>query len=298
MGRVSRTVTEARRQKLRDLLADRTYLPLGEVCAELGVSEATARRDLASLEVRKLIRRTHGGALSPYAGALGDFEAYFPTFDQRRQRHEAVKARLAAAACTLLAPGKTVFIDSGTTCFAIAEHLERVGLPGGTGKGSSGSGARGRGVGGGGGGKNSGVAGSAAWVTVITHNLAVAVKLARVEGVEVHVVGGTLLPRQAGLFGDEACRAVSGRQIDVALMGCEGCDPRGVSNSQKDVVRLQRAAMAASERRVFLLDASKLGVRAPVPLSPWSSVDTLITDATPEQLKTYDLPPARVMHVP
>lgn len=278
MGRVSRQVTEARRRKLRELLASKNYVQLAEVCAELGVSEATARRDLASLEDRKLLRRTHGGAISPYAGALGDFEAFFPTFDQRRLHAETAKLALARAVVSMLASrvasgggaggggGVTVFIDSGTTCYAVAERLERSGLKG---------------------------------ITVVTHNLAVAVKLSPVEGLEVHVVGGRLLPRQAGLFGDETCRMVAGRHIDLAIMGCEGLDARGTWNSQKDVVRVQRAALAAAETRCFVLDASKLGKRAPVQLCPWDEVDLLVTDATPAQLRTagIDLAPARVQQV-
>lgn len=279
MGRVSRQVTEARRRKLRELLASKNYVQLAEVCAELGVSEATARRDLASLEDRKLLRRTHGGAISPYAGALGDFEAFFPTFDQRRLHAEPAKFALARALVGEptaagggsggvggLKAGMTVFIDSGTTCYAVAERLERSGLKG---------------------------------LTVVTHNLAVAVKLSPVEGIEVHVVGGRLLPRQAGLFGDETCRAVAGRHIDLAIMGCEGLDARGTWNSQKDVVRVQRAVLAVADKRCFALDASKLGKRAPVQLCPWEEVDLLVTDATASQLRSagIDLTADRVRHV-
>lgn len=251
MGRVPKHVTEARREKLRALLESNRYLPLGEVCERLGISEATARRDLGWLERQNLIRRTHGGALGSYSGELRDFEAFFPTFDQRRRDHPKSKDQLASAACDLLKTGQTVFIDSGSTCFAVAEEIERRKIRP---------------------------------LNIVTHNIAVAVKLAEVEGLKVHVVGGTLLPRQAAAFGDEACRAVSGWHIDWAIMSCEAMESRGLWNSQNDVVRLQRAALAAAERHAFLVDASKIGHQAPFFLATLSSVDLLITDSTPENL--------------
>src|SRR6185312_9667808 len=53
-----------RMRRLLTLLADRTQqapLTLDELVAELGVSKATLRRDLAVLEDERLVVRTHGG---------------------------------------------------------------------------------------------------------------------------------------------------------------------------------------------------------------------------------------------
>jgi len=50
--RVPLHVVEARREKLAALIDRHRYLPVHELCRRLGVSEATARRDLASLASR------------------------------------------------------------------------------------------------------------------------------------------------------------------------------------------------------------------------------------------------------
>lgn len=292
MGRLSKQETEARRGRLGEVLARRGYLPLARVCELMGVSEATARRDLASLEGRKLVKRTHGGALGPYSGALGDFERFFPTFDQRRGEAEGAKRAIAEVVVGMIREmgsgkvrsggkasgeggglgGGTVFIDAGTTCFAVAEAMERMG------GGEDGVGAAA--VGGGGGAVGMGGGGGEAGVRVVTHSLAVAVKLGQVGWVrEVEVLGGRLLPRQAALFGDEGCRGVSGRRIDLAIICGEGMDGEGVWNSQEDVVRLQRAAMAAAGRVVVVMDRTKLGKGGPVLMTGWGGVDVLVTDA-------------------
>ena len=43
-------IVKARRARLAQMLKEHQYLPVGEVCARLGISEATARRDLEELE--------------------------------------------------------------------------------------------------------------------------------------------------------------------------------------------------------------------------------------------------------
>ena len=69
--------SRARRKSLAELLENHRYLPLAEVCARLGISQATARRDLRVLVREKKITRTYGGA-------LGTFDATFASFADRR----------------------------------------------------------------------------------------------------------------------------------------------------------------------------------------------------------------------
>lgn len=92
------------------------YLPLRDLCERLGVSEATARRDLAELAKRNRVKRTHGGALS-------EFNERFPSFNERRALAGPGKQRVAKAAARFVETGGTYFLDSGTTIFAMAEFL-------------------------------------------------------------------------------------------------------------------------------------------------------------------------------
>ena len=62
---VSRELAEARWRKLRGFLRERGILRVEELAAELGVSAATVRRDLAALEASGELRRIHGGAAAP-----------------------------------------------------------------------------------------------------------------------------------------------------------------------------------------------------------------------------------------
>lgn len=239
-------VVTARRAELARLLQQQRYLPLAELCARLGISEATARRDLAVLARDKIITRTRGGALV-------DFNQRFPSFRERQFRASLAKRQMAVAAVPLIKPGMTVFFDAGTTTYAIAEAL---------------------------------TVQPVARVTALTNNLPVAEMLAEVPDMDVELVGGQYLARQSVLFGDQARRSLRLWKMHLAFLGAEGMSPAGLWNSQRDVVAFQRTVADRSPRTICCLDATKLGQEAPEFLLPWSKVDGLLTDATAEQLKT------------
>jgi DeoR family transcriptional regulator, fructose operon transcriptional repressor len=116
--KVASSIVLARRQSLAELLKDYRYLPLAELCARLGISPATARRDLRFLVRENKITRTYGGALSM-------FDATFTSFADRRAVDHEVKAQLARNARGFIEENTTCFFDSGTTVFALAETLYR-----------------------------------------------------------------------------------------------------------------------------------------------------------------------------
>jgi DeoR/GlpR family transcriptional regulator of sugar metabolism len=84
---------------------------------ELGISAATARRDLAVLERQGKVKRTHGGAIPPGLTQHED------SFQQRLGEAVEQKKRLARVAATLLEDDETVFIDSSTTAYYAARRI-------------------------------------------------------------------------------------------------------------------------------------------------------------------------------
>lgn len=243
--RVADHIVAARRQKLAELLQRHGYLPVRDLCALLSVSEATARRDLAFLAGQQKITRLHGGAMA-------DFNLRFPSFLERQGVAARAKRKIAALARARIVPGSTVYFDSGTTVFAIADtlRLEPV-RP----------------------------------LVAVTNNLPVATVLAEVDGIAVHLIGGQFLPRQSALLGETAARGAALWEFDAALFSAEGASPEGVWNSNESIVRLQQTVLARSVRRFLCLDGSKLGRTAPAFLCGWEEIDGILTDAPDEGLE-------------
>ena len=106
-----------RQARLLEYVRSRLFVDAQLLKDELGVSIATIRRDLAELEDRRLLRRTHGGAVS-VTQVTHDSDTAI-----RERTNLEEKRRIAAAAAALVAEGDAVMIDSGTTSLQVAKLL-------------------------------------------------------------------------------------------------------------------------------------------------------------------------------
>lgn len=238
-------IVQARRERLAQLLETHRYLPIQELCRRLGVSEATARRDLAALEGEKKITRTFGGALS-------EFNDRFPSFRQRQTQSARAKTFIAKAALAFIQPGQTIFLDSGSTIFGIAEALrDNPVTP----------------------------------LTVVTCNLPVGEILAGIPELTVCQIAGQIFQRQSVLLGDAALKSLDFWRFDLAFLSAEGMTAEGIWNTQAGIVEQQKKTMQRSVHSIFCIDASKLGQSAAHHLQEWARVDLLISDATPSKFE-------------
>lgn len=237
-------VVKARRDRLADLLGQHRYLPVSELCRRLGVSEATARRDLAALAGEKKIMRTHGGALS-------EFNDRFPSFTDRQGRASRAKTKIADSALAFMEPGGVYFLDSGTTICALAEAFCRTPVTP---------------------------------VTIVTSNLPVGEMLASIPEVQVFLLAGQLLHLQSTLLGDTAQRSLEFWTFDTAFLSAEAMNPEGIWNSQAAIVDQQRVALRRSSMAIFCIDGTKLNRKAPHFLIPWDEVSVLVSDLSTEKL--------------
>ena len=103
--------------QLHELVLARRVVRLQELCRLLGVSPATARRDLEALEKRGELRRVHGGAVSV------ESRLEEPLFDDKTSLAAREKQRIAAAALERIQPGETIYLDGGSTVLALARLL-------------------------------------------------------------------------------------------------------------------------------------------------------------------------------
>jgi len=248
--KVATSIILARRQSLAELIENRRYIPLSEVCFRLGISQATARRDLRILAKEKKITRTYGGA-------LGKFDASYTSFADRRGVDREAKALIAEQARQFIQPGITCFFDSGTTIFALAEVLSHHPIHG---------------------------------LCAVTNSLPVAEMLGRREEMEVHLLGGRFLQRQSILLGDTAQRSAQRWKFDLVFLGAEGMSRRGVWASEPEVAAFQHTLISRARRVIVCAHAAKLGRETKTFLVPWSTKINLASDITAARRMRHGLP--------
>ena len=93
---------------------------IAELSARLGVSEATVRRDLQSLEDQRLVRRVHGGAEPVRRSTAGEL-----LFNEKTSLNASEKELIAERALDYIHDNDAIFLDGGSTVLALARKLHK-----------------------------------------------------------------------------------------------------------------------------------------------------------------------------
>ena len=117
MINASKDLAPARQARLRDFIRQAGSARVDQICRELGISPATARRDLEELEGHGLIRRVHGGAVSV------ESRLEEPLFDDKTAIAAREKRLIAEKAASLVQAGDTIYLDGGSTVLELARVL-------------------------------------------------------------------------------------------------------------------------------------------------------------------------------
>jgi DeoR/GlpR family transcriptional regulator of sugar metabolism len=104
-----------RKQLLLSRLQDEGKVVARALADELGISEASIRRDLRDLAAAGQCQRVYGGAV-PVSRAMVDYRS-------RAGVEPESKRRIAARAAQLIKPGDRVILDGGTTTLAVTRAL-------------------------------------------------------------------------------------------------------------------------------------------------------------------------------
>lgn len=232
---------EERQARIADLVSSRKRVKALALSKMFDVSVETIRKDLLDLQDRGVLVRVHGGA---QARPSTQESAY----DRRRSVNNAAKSVIAAAAVAGVEDGSTIYLDYGTTTFALAMAL---------------------------------VHGSRR-LTVVTNALPIANLLAESETIETIVLGGILRRNERSLFGPIAERALDLLFIDVGFFSCAGIHAEaGITNPHPFEAAASHKALQHCSTVVVLADSAKFDGIAANKVADLTQIDLLITNATP-----------------
>lgn len=109
---------EQRQQEIIDLLKQDGYATVEQLSKALFASPPTIRRDLTELAKKRLISRSHGGAM-----IKSEHNAEVP-IDFRNTFQTKAKASLAKEAANLISDGDVIYIDASTTSRYILNYIK------------------------------------------------------------------------------------------------------------------------------------------------------------------------------
>jgi DeoR family glycerol-3-phosphate regulon repressor len=237
----------ARQARILDLLGRVGFLTVGDIATATGISEITARRDLAELAERGALQRTHGGAMALRGGQAEVFDAFEPAFDARRRRNSAGKAAIARAAAQLVKPGVTIALDVGTSTLELARCLSTV-----------------------------------SEIRIVTNNLRAASLLADSPHA-VYVPGGRVRGKELSVHGQPAAAQIRDYWFDLAFIGVSGVTEAGLFDYSPEDTEIKRLYMERARQVVVLCDAEKFGHLSMVQVAELGQMHVLVTDARPPE---------------
>jgi DeoR/GlpR family transcriptional regulator of sugar metabolism len=232
-------LADERRFQITQILARQRTVSASELKDILGVTAATIRRDLANLERRGLLVRSHGGAVSKSSTTT-----FQPSYETSGRANREEKQAIAAEAAKMILDGDTIFLEGSTTVCEVASRLQH----------------RNR-------------------LTVVTNSPLILCELQRYPQVSVMCIGGELQRDVFYLSGVWAQRSLSEIRVDKAFLGVSAIDPNyGISTASHAEATIKKLAIKSAKMRIALADHTKFGKQGFALVGPVTEITTIITD--------------------
>lgn len=226
-----------RQNRILSLLKETNNVRILTLSKELKVSRETIRKDLVEMERVGLLKKTYGGAVLDVSNNETDY-------DRRKDIEKAGKEKIALRASQLVEEGDTIYLDYGTTVFALAKELKQF-----------------------------------KQLTVVTNSLPIAIELKQSEGIELIILGGNLRKNEDSLFGSFAMTNLQNIYVDLGFFGCAGFDlGPGLTNYHMGELEVSKAMVAHSQTAILLADHTKFGQIALNKTVDVADLDIIITD--------------------
>jgi len=250
---------QERQERIVDLLEQNGRVSVAALSEQFGLSQATIRTDLEALVQEGLIVRTHGGAIP------ADDSGVEISFELRRRLRAVEKARIGAAAATMIEDGEAIALDASTTARAIAVQIR-----------------------------------DRRELTVVTNGIYTALALIDSPGVTVFMPGGFLRRDSVSMVGGDGRELIQRYHVQRGFFGAKGITLReGLTDVNRDEVAIKRDMVQHAKQVIAVVDSTKWGKVGFASFAAMDQVDCVITDldAPPDMVRALEEAGVRVVAV-
>jgi len=231
--------THQRREQILNEVLTHGHVKVKDLAEAMGVSEATIRRDLRVLESQESLELEYGGAALP---RISDF-----SFRSKTNRNMEAKRAIGQIAASLVEDGETIFLDSGTTVFAMTPWLKRK-----------------RGL------------------SIIFNSVRLATELGGCSDLTIFLIGGQYRPERMDTIGPMATETLGTLRGFRTFIGADGLSPQfGVSASDIESAHLYRRAILNARETLLLVDHTKFLAPSLFRICEFDGISRVITDEKP-----------------
>jgi len=244
---------EERLQIIMELISSEKKVFVNELADRFKVSSSSIRLDLAELEKRGLINRTHGGAI--ISENVGNDIVLGKSFlNLREEINKEEKLQIGCAVVKLINDGDSIMMDGGSTIYYISKCL----------------------------GKKRGL-------TIITTSIHILPIIMEIPDAKVYLTGGLVHRDFEDLIGDISTSSIQRFKPDYVIMGIDGASIRhGYTTTDPSMAQIKRQMLSVSSKSIMVLDSSKFGKVCLHHVREINEVDTVVTDENiPDDYKNF-----------
>lgn len=229
-----------RHRVILSAVQDRPVVTVVDLCGLTGASEATIRRDIATLHMQKRLRRVRGGAESitppQFVGLAGRPFSINETINIKQ------KQAIARAAVALCQDGEPIIINGGTTTFQMVHPL------------------------------------ATRRMQIFTNSFPIAEHLLKNSKNTIMLSGGVIYREQNIIlspFDNDVTHNFYARRM---FMGAQGIGPLGLMEADPLLIQAEQKLIGQADELIVLADSSKFKQRSSLVLCALDKIDTVITD--------------------
>ncbi|MGJ3238241.1 MAG: substrate-binding domain-containing protein [Anaerolineae bacterium] len=229
-----------RHQEIVDIINRVKSVRVAELAEQLNVSESTIRTDLETLDDEGRLVRVRGGAI-----AIPSEQQTLPVPIARKALQNAdEKQAIARWSAGLVEDGDVIMLDASSTVYHIARFLhDRRDL------------------------------------TVFTNGISVAQELAKEPTNTVIIIGGILRPNGNAITGEISKQLLQDYHVRTVFVSCSAFKPDlGFFEMDMQEAQMKSLLLQSAQRRVALLDSSKIGEVGLTAFASLDEFDYFVTD--------------------
>jgi len=246
---------EERLQLILERLVQEKKVIVSDLVDHFNVSASLIRMDLAELESRGLILRTHGGAILP-ENPQEDLIIEKKFLQLRDETNAEAKAKIGKATMELIHDGDSIVIDGGSTAFAVAKNFKiKRGL------------------------------------TIITTSIHLLPTLLDIPDAKIYLTGGLIHRELEDMIGDISQDSIGRFTPDIGIMGIDGISiTKGLTSTDPAIAPLKRKMISVSKNTIVVCDSTKLGKVCLLHVASLEDIDAVVTDenADPETVEKIE----------
>jgi DeoR family transcriptional regulator, myo-inositol catabolism operon repressor len=213
-----------------------------ELCDRFKVSLNTIRRDIDELHKRGIISKVYGGiVLNQETGVV--------PFSTRSVYNKDEKELICEIASSLLVPGSTIYIDSGTTTIPLLKHVK-----------------------------------PSMNITIVSNSLNVFNEASNYPGLNVISLGGLFSEKTNSFIGIAAINHLREYHIHKAFMTATAISiESGATNNSYHESEIKKVVISQSNEIVMMADNTKLSKQASLSFANLNKINAFVTDKKPDK---------------